>query len=229
MSAIPSAMKVTPFQRLLWAFLVIVIVVLCAAFAVRSFERSEGQGQAEAAPLPQLVVLPPFSLTDQDGKTVASKDLAGKIWVAQFFFTECPGPCPAVSRQLAAVQGMIDQIPFGAVKLVSISIDPADDTPAKLRAYAARVGADPRRWRFLTGSEAAIQDLVRKGFLIAFQKNAPDLQASQGIFVHSTKVALVDRTGAVRAYYEGTDVETPQKIVADIGSLLREPRPEPAP
>lgn len=214
-------MSVTPFQRILWAFLVVAMITLGAALAVRSFHHSEARADE---PLPKLIVLPPFSLTDQNGKTVTNKDLAGKIWVAQFFFTECPGPCPAVSRQLVQVQQMLGTTP--GVKLVGISIDPEHDTPAAMAAYGARVGADPKRWKFLTGAPDVIDELVHKGFLISFQKNTPAEQA-QGLFLHSTQVALVDRAGIVRAVYEGRDIETPPKIVADIGILLREPPPAP--
>jgi len=206
-------------HRLLWTVLVAAIVTVGVALAYRSFRAAERR-VATAEALPRIAPIGAFQLIDQDGKPFTDRDLAGKIWVAQFFFAQCPGPCPAVSHQLAVLQPMLAQT--SDVRLVSISIDPANDTPAALRAYAKDAGADTRRWIFLTGTPEAITQLVTGRFLIGFRENAKADQAENGRLMHSTKVALVDRTGMVRAYYDGLDLETPQHVLTDIGALERE-------
>lgn len=178
--------------------------------------------------LPRYGAVGDFTLADSTGKPFNASALAGKIWVAQFFFTDCGGPCPAVTAKLIELQGMLGDA--RDVRLVGISIDPDNDTPAKLRDYLALHHADPARWILLTGnglstpgaSEAAIHDLVATRFLIGYQKNtAADATAATRV-VHSTKIALIDATGTVRGYYEGLDDETPKQLLSDIASLMRE-------
>jgi protein SCO1/2 len=208
-----------PLHWALWTILVLVMLGLCGALALRSFHASERIGQSSAA-LPEIAPVGAFTMTDANGQVVTDQDLKGKLWVAQFFFTDCPGPCPAVSRQLFALQGMISQT--RDVALVSISIDPEHDTPAALRDYARAVGADSKRWLFLAGTPEMTQQLVARDFMIGFKENPQDQQKTLGRFVHSTKLALVDAKGTIRAYYDGLDIETPQKIATDLGTLLRE-------
>ena len=200
-------------HKTLWTLLVLIILGLCGTLALRTLHH------APVPALPQLAHVEPFTLTDAEGRTVTEKDFAGRIWVAQFFFASCPGPCPAVSRQLAILQNML--LKASDVRLVSISID-EDDTPAVLQAYAKSVGADPQRWAFLTGTPAMVQKLVTQNFMIGFQKNPQELQATQGRFVHSTKVALIDAHGTVRGYYDGLDIETPQRLLSAISLLMKE-------
>ncbi len=144
-----------------------------------------------------------FTLTDQDGRTVRPSDpaLAGKVWIASFIFTHCTGPCPLVTATMARLQGEFADQPD--VRLLTFTVDPENDTPKVLKKYAASFGADPKRWLFLTGPEADVYRLENEGFHVGAAKN-PDAHASPGDAVsHSTFLAVVDRHGVVRGYFDG--------------------------
>ncbi len=138
-----------------------------------------------------------------------------KIWIADFIYTTCPGPCPMISSRMSELQKPLEKT---EVHLVSFSVDPEKDTPAILRSYAERLQADPGRWDFLTGPKSAIYKLSHDGFKLAVS----DGSDAQGIPVHSTRMVLVDRHGAIRGYYDATEPEAVTKLVADTNHLLRE-------
>jgi protein SCO1 len=152
--------------------------------------------------------LRPFQLTSQTGQRFDSKSLEGHVWVADFFFTSCPGPCPMMSRKLGEIQKQTADIPD--VKLVSFTVDPANDTPPMLASYAKRFNADASRWFFLTGAEAPLNDLG----LNQFKLNSVD-----GSAVHSTRFALVDQRMRIRGYYTTDDDSFMPKLIRDIQSL----------
>ena len=104
------------------------------------------------------------------------------------------------------------------VRFVSISTNPAVDTPEVLRAYAEKFHASPDKWLFLTGDKSRIFELGNKGFLLA----VAEVKDGGEPIVHSTKLALVDRTGAIRSYYDGTGEGTREKIIRDVEALVRE-------
>ena len=100
---------------------------------------------AGAATLPVLAPVPDFSLTGQNGQAVSRTDLRGLVWVADFVFTSCTGPCPELTLRMRSLQKSLRKAGPG-VKLVSFSLDPETDTPAVLTRYAERYHADPDRW-----------------------------------------------------------------------------------
>jgi len=159
--------------------------------------------------------LPEFALVERSGKTFSRADLAGKVWIADFFYSSCPGPCPMLSSRLSALQERVGAKPD--VRLVSISLDPAKDTPEVLQQYATRFKAGAN-WLFFTGDKAAIRDLSEHGFKLAAveERNSPEP------IVHSTKLVLVDRAGWVRGFYEGVGEDQSARLVADIDRLLAE-------
>ena len=159
--------------------------------------------------------VPEFQLINQDGKSFGSADLRGKIWIADFVYSTCPGPCPMISSRMSELQKPLAKTD---VHLVSFSVDPAKDTPEVLRTYAERLQAQPGRWDFLTGPQSTIYSLSRNGFKLAVS----DGSDAQGIPVHSTRIILVDRHGEIRGYYDATEVDAVTKIVADTTHLLRE-------
>jgi protein SCO1/2 len=163
---------------------------------------------------PKLEVLgdvPRFQLTSQDGRPFDSQTLAGKIWVADFIYTTCPGPCPRMTSQMREVQDAVAAIPD--VRIVSFTIDPANDTPQVLAAYAQVHGAKPEVWSFLTGPVPTLQTLDRDAF---------KLGNIDGTLEHSTRFALVDRQGQIRAYYDTSEAAAIQKLIADVKALARE-------
>src|SRR5438309_9228538 len=132
--------------------------------------------------------VPEFELTNQDGKAFGSAQLRGKIWIADFIYTTCPGPCPMISTRMSELQKPLEKTD---VHLVSFSVDPAKDTPQVLRGYAERLQAEPGRWDFLTGPQSTIYNLSRNGFKLAVSEGGVE----NGIPVYSTRMNLVERPG----------------------------------
>ena len=159
--------------------------------------------------------VPSFQLTNQDGRPFGSSNLAGKIWIADFIYTTCPGPCPMISSRMSELQKPLQKTD---VHLVSFSVNPEKDTPEVLRGYADKLQAEPGRWDFLTGAKPAIYKLSHDGFKLAVS----DGSDAQGIPVHSTRIVLVDRHGQIRGYYDATEPEAITKLLADTNHLLRE-------
>ena len=155
-------------------------------------------------PLPVLGQVPPFQLTAQTGQPFSSQSLDGHIWVADFIYTTCTGPCPMMSSQMRRLQ--LSTTP--AISLVSFTVDPQHDTPPVLAAYAKHFTADPARWHFLTGEPRHLTDLG----LNAFKLNSVD-----GSLTHSTRFVLVDGARRIRGYY----IDTAQ-LLHDIRQLGRE-------
>jgi protein SCO1/2 len=159
--------------------------------------------------------VPEFVLMNQDGQNFGSAQLRGKIWIADFIYTTCPGPCPMLSTRMSELQKPLEKTD---VHLVSFSVDPAKDTPQVLRGYAEKLQAQPGRWDFLTGPQSTIYNLSRNGFKLAVSDGSEE----KGIPVHSTRMILVDQHGAIRGYYDATEVDAVTKLVADTTHLLRE-------
>src|SRR6266850_6885603 len=117
---------------------------------------------AKQPTLPVYGQIPGFALTDETGRPFDKKSLDGKIWVADFIFTTCTGPCPRMSSLMRQVQQASSGMP--EVRLVSFTVDPERDTPAALAEYATRYHARPDRWRFLTGPRESLDRLMRNDF-----------------------------------------------------------------
>ena len=163
-------------------------------------------------PLPVLGQIPEFLLTSQEGTPFDSKILAGHIWVADFIYTTCQGPCPMMSSTMHQIQTRTsDELPD--VRFVSFTVDPAHDTPPILAEYAKHFKPEPGRWYFLTGEQAKLSDLGMN----AFHLNTVD-----GSLTHSTRFVLVDGKGRIRGYYiTGEDGFMP-KLMHDIRQLHSE-------
>lgn len=155
--------------------------------------------------------IPRFQLTLQNGQPFDSQALAGKIWVADFIYTTCPGPCPRMTSQMREVQDAVSKIPD--VRLVSFTIDPANDTPEVLTAYAKVHGASPAMWYFLTGPVPTLQMLDRNAF---------KLGNIDGTLQHSTRFVLVDRRGQIRGYYDTSDASAIAQVISDVRALAAE-------
>ena len=163
--------------------------------------------------LPQYWALPAFSLTNQDGQPVTLENFKGKVWLADFIYTTCPGQCPLITAHMARLQ---QKLPADAdVRIASFSTDPQTDTPPVLKAYARKYAASDR-WTFLTGPKDRVYDLIEHGFKLP-------ISAPVGAqIVHSTRIMLVDRKGNVRTFYDGLSQDGDDQIIADIKKLLQE-------
>ncbi|MEE9212211.1 MAG: SCO family protein [Phycisphaeraceae bacterium] len=166
------------------------------------------------------IALPPFSLTDTTGRPFGSEQLKGTIWIADFIFTRCGGPCPAMTTQMAGLQQRLrSHRRWADIRLVSVSVDPGFDTPQVLADYARRYQADPDHWRFLTGTQQQVWTLIRNGFKLPVFENTEN--ASMPI-VHSQKFVLVDRDGNIRGYYEGLDEQQRAELLNALEQVLGE-------
>jgi len=214
MSATTTAVDQTSARPArLWKATLIAIPIIRLAFLL-------WLRQLEVSALRQRTVssygtVPEFVLLNQDGQNFGSTQLRGKIWIADFIYTTCPGPCPMISSRMSELQKPLEKTD---VHLVSFSVDPAKDTPQVLRGYAEKLQAEPGRWDFLTGPQSTIYNLSRNGFKLAVSDGSED----KGIPVHSTRMILVDRQGVIRGYYDAAEVDAVTKLVADTTHLLRE-------
>ncbi len=154
-----------------------------------------------------------FSLTERSGQVVTLGDLKGKVWVADFFYSTCPGPCPMLSSRLSELQKALGG--DDRVRLVSISTDPEKDTPEVLRQYAAKFGAT-ERWLFLTGPKAAIKSLAFDNFKLPFSEQPGTAEP----IIHSTRLILIDSMGNIRGLYEGTEAGNSESLIRDIRRLV---------
>lgn len=170
-------------------------------------------------PLETLGMVPPFELTREDGTSFSSESLKGKVWVIDFIFTRCAGPCPRMSTQMKALQKTFAEEP--GVHFVSVSADPVADSPPVLRAYAQKYEANPERWTFLTGEVMPIYELIEKGFRLGAGPPPDPAKVGPGdLIIHSTRFTLVDKTGAIRGTYQSEDPGFHEAVTRAIHRLL---------
>lgn len=200
----------------------LLIVVLSLAFLL-----AKAKSRVEQQSLPVLATIGDFSLTNQDGAPASLADLRGKVWVADIIFTRCAGPCPRMTHQMKELQ---DALPKDAqTKLVTLTTDPDYDTPAILKVYSERFGADPSRWAFLTGTKQQIAGLAVSSLkLSAVPVKQDERTTANDLWVHSTIFVVVDKHAQLRGVFEtgGERVDwssEKQQILAAAHQLEREP------
>jgi protein SCO1 len=150
-------------------------------------------------------------MTDSGGQPFQSSALAGKVWIADFIYTNCPAECPLMSSKMHSVEkqlaGQQD------VRLISISVDPARDTPAVLNAFAHRYGAPNEQWTFLTSTPETIHQIAYLTFHVG------DVI---GKIEHSTKFVLVDKRGHIRGYYSSFNAEGISALLKDVQAVRKD-------
>ncbi|MBI3210632.1 MAG: SCO family protein [Candidatus Solibacter usitatus] len=180
----------------------------------RAFLLSLAFLSACARPSPPLEIfgtVPGFQLTSHKNASFDSAlELKGRVWVANFIFTNCTGPCPRMSSQMRQVQDAAKDLT--GLRLVSITVDPVRDTPQVLAEYAKRQHAGDR-WLFLTGEQADLHHLKRNVFLLG---------NVDGQLNHSTRFVLVDRQARIRGYYDTSEPDSIARILSDIRRLEKE-------
>ena len=162
--------------------------------------------------LPKLFPVPSTNLIDETGKPVNLASMKGNVAVYDFIFTSCRGTCPIMTNNMRALTKEIDK--DAPVRFVSISVDPTRDTPEVLAEYAKRVRNDPR-WTFLTGTRDDIVKLSVEGFKLA----AGDPGPGGDPLLHSSKFAIADKDGVIRAYFDATDGSVTPQVVAAVKAL----------
>ncbi|HEX9751407.1 MAG TPA: SCO family protein [candidate division Zixibacteria bacterium] len=180
-------------------------------YAHLTSQRADQAPAAEGTIVADYGPLVDFTLTTQHGTPLSRDDLRGNIWLADFIFTYCAGPCPLMTARMAELQKALADI--DALRLVSFSVDPDRDTPEVLKEYGDRYGADHDRWTFLTGDIVTIMHVAIEGFAIGDREDP---------ILHSTLFALVDQRGHIRGYYHSDEPELIDKIRHDLDILRRE-------
>ena len=179
-----------------------------------------------APALPVLATLPDFTLTDHLGGKFGKQQLLGKVWIADFVFTACPEACPRLTGKMRDLQEKLAPAEEQRLGFLSISVDPDRDSPAVLKAYAAKFGVKDALWRFLTGPSVAVERTVVEGFKIGVERvpvpaaaTADDIHNSAFEILHGEKFVLVDALGRIRGYYDVDEQAGLDRLLADARGL----------
>lgn len=211
-------------ERLFFAVAVVAALILGAGYVFLMVAMNHREKTPNVpTPSSDAVALEPdhsrelvdFSLTDRTGRTVTRSDLAGKFLVVDFLFTSCSLTCPVVNGHMAEIQKLTTNQPD--VKLLSLTVDPRDDTPDVLAKYGAQFGADTNRWLLLTGEKNDLYHLIATSFL-SQDENDP-FTYMPGNFSHTERIAVVDSRGNVRAYFDGLSDNVANAVVQQIARL----------
>jgi protein SCO1/2 len=174
------------------------------------------------AKLPVLTYVQPFSFTDQNGKQLAQRNVEGKVYVTEYFFTTCKGICPKMNANMKTIYEKYRSEPDFAI--ISHTCQPEVDSVPLLKAYAQKIGAGTN-WHFVTGSKDSLYKIARESYLLDNEKNNSINIKDQ--FIHTQFFAVVDKEGRVRGVYDGLKKDELDKLSTDIKDLLRE-RKDPA-
>lgn len=182
-------------------------VLLCGVLAAIYFVKNQSKDQ-----LFVVMDVPEFEFANQDNQIITPKELLGKVYVVEFFFTNCPTICPVMNQNLIKVESEINSPDFG---IISITIDPKRDTPEVLKKHKQHLGIHNPNWHFLSADRESIYSVSKK-FNIFMGK---DESSAEGL-EHSGKMALVDKNGKIRSrynasgipilYYSGINYEDPK-------------------
>jgi protein SCO1/2 len=205
-------------EELLFQVLVLVLAAVAGVGCWLAATALSHHDALRGIPPDQPRHLTDFSLTDSAGRTVTRRDLDGKILAVSFLFTGCGVTCPEVSSHMAKIQQLTAGLPD--VRLLSLTVDPRSDTPPVLAKWGARYGADTNRWLLLTGRKAALEQLIRTSFLASAPGDPFNSMPCD--FAGTERIALVDRHGQIRIYYDGLRTETPDAAAAEIQKLRQE-------
>jgi protein SCO1 len=155
--------------------------------------------------------IPAFSFINQNGKIISNKDVNGKVYVADFFYTSCEAVCPMMNSQLTGIQKAINKsAPF---RILSFSLDPENDSVPVLKSFAQKFEAIDSIWFLMTGPKEQIYALGKDGFMQSV------LNDSASFINHSQKFILVDKAGWIRGFYNGLDSLEIQALIEDINYL----------
>ena len=208
----------------LWLGVALLLGFLGLAYLLSLAEFKQQQRQS----LPVIGAVAGFTLTNQDGKATSLADLTNRVWVADIIFTRCAGPCPVITGHMKSLEAALPKT--SDAKLVTLTTDPDFDTPAMMKRYGERFGADFNRWMFLTGTKAQIAALGAGSLkLSAVPKPVAEQTNAVDLFIHTTIFVIVDKHAQLRGSFEtvGDGVDwtnaVQPRIVAAVRQLEREP------
>ncbi len=171
-----------------------------------------------AAPVARLGAMPAFEMADQHGRAFGDRSLRDEVAVVDFFFASCTSSCPRLTAKMLGVQQAVEERERSLghplpVHLVSITLDPENDTPDVLAQYAKTHGADDARWSFLSGRSEDLDRVVVKGFKTTFERSDPS--AGIATIMHGEWIVLVDPSGTIHGYYAANDPERMAALAQD--------------
>jgi protein SCO1/2 len=199
-------------KRLLY---IIFFVVLAIGFYVALTYIIPGYARRKVSP---VSFVRPFSFTNQDGKTITEKDVAGKVYVAEYFFTTCKSICPVMNNYMKLVYNELKN--ENDFLILSHTCDPATDSVPRIKRYADSMGVNTSKWIFLTGRKDSLYNAARISYTIDDPAN--NLKDIDDQFMHTQFWALVDKNGDVRKIYDGIKKSEVNELISDAKKLLRE-------
>jgi protein SCO1/2 len=161
-----------------------------------------------------------FSFQNQENKTITQKDIEGKVFVAEYFFTTCQSICPIMNDQMQRVQQAYKR--NSKVKILSFTVDPEVDTVDQMKRYSQKQKAISGKWHFLTGKKEELYSLARKSFFVLKPAEAQNQGDAGSDFIHTNNFVLVDQQKRIRGYYDGTSEKEVTQLIKDISRLLEE-------
>jgi protein SCO1/2 len=199
-------------------------VMMVAAALFAAVGAYAGLRRARRVELPVIAAVPAFAMNDQHGKVVTPESLRGHVFITDFFFLSCPTSCPKLTARMKQLHDRIAQKNL-TVQLVSISVDPENDTSEKLALKAKELGSQDRIWTFLTGKSEDLERVVVKGFKIHYedQRKKPAPEANIFTIMHGDWFVLVDAQGRIRGYYDTDDEGKLEAVLRDAELLARNP------
>jgi len=196
-------------------FYIIFFFLLVIGFYFTMSQLIPGFGKSRLEPIGRVL---PFSFINQDGKKVTEKDVAGKIFVAEYFFTTCKSICPIMNANMKIVYERFKN--DNDFLILSHTSDPGTDSAARLKKYADSLNVDTQKWIFLTGSKDSLYRQARHSYKIDDPNNNP--LGNEVDFLHSQFFSLVDKNGNVRNIYEGNERKDVERMIREIEVLLKE-------
>ena len=157
-----------------------------------------------------------FSFVNQLGETITQKDVAGKNYVTEYFFTTCQSICPVMNKNMMTVAKVFEG--DTTFRILSHTVKPEEDSIPVLKEYALAHNANPKSWWFLTGKKKELYDLARKSYLM----NNEEGKGDSDDFIHTQFFVLVDKERHLRGFYDGTNSEEVLKLIKDIHLLEKE-------
>lgn len=188
--------------------------VLAVGFYVALSTTIPGYTESKSPP---VSTVRPFTFINQDGQTVTDKQMAGKVYAVEFFFTTCKGICPRMNNNMKLVYEALKE--KNDFYILSFTCDPANDSAARLKHYADSLGADTRKWIFLTGRKDSLYNAARLSFNIDDPKNI--VRNINDDFLHSQHWALVNQQGDVVGIYDGLKKDEISDLIQKAKQLLR--------
>lgn len=168
--------------------------------------------------LPVISYVQPFSFSRQDGKTVTERDVSGKVYVAEYFFTTCKGICPKMNTNMKKIYDEYKN--ENDFLILSHTVDPDTDSVGRMRQYADSMQVNSEKWWFLTGPKDSLYTTARLSYVLDDPKNNNEKIEDQ--FIHTQFFALVDKSGRVRKIYDGLKNDELAELSEDIKAVLNE-------